>query len=72
MGAEHGKLDVQGRVEHGVGRLLEGEDPPVFGLAHVLPLGDGLPSRVGTLVVVADDAPKQTVVADRDPVVVVE
>ena len=70
--AQHGELDVQRRVEHGVGRLLEGEYPAVFGLADVLPLGDGLPGGEGSLVVVAYDAAQQPVVADGYPVVVVQ
>ena len=71
MRPQHGKLNIQGRVEHCVGRLLEGEYPLVFSLTYVLPLGDGLLCRVGTFVVVADDAPQQAVVAHGYPVVVV-
>ena len=72
MGPQHGKFDVQGRVEHHVGRLLEGEYPLVFGLAHVFPLGDGLLGGIGAFIVVADDSPEQAVVAHGNPVVVVE
>ena len=72
MGPQHGELDVEGRVEHDVSRLLIGEDPLVLGGAHVLPLADGLLGGVGPLVVVADDAPQQAVVAGGYPVVVVE
>ena len=55
MGAQYSKLDVQGRVEHGIGRLLEGEDPLILSLTHILPLGDGLLSRISPFVVVAYD-----------------
>ena len=70
--AQHGELDVQGRVEHHVGRLLIGEYPLFLSLADVLPLADGLLCGESTFVVVADDAAQQPVVACRYPVVVVE
>ena len=72
MGAQHGKLDVEGRVEHHVGSLLIGEYPLVFGLTHILPLRDGLLGGKGAFVVVADDAAQQTVVANGNPVVVIQ
>ena len=72
MGAQHGKLDVECRVEHHIGRLLIGEDPLFLGLAHALPLTDGLAGGIGTLVVVANDAAQQAVVLRGDPVVVIE
>ena len=72
MGAQHGKLDVECRVEHSVCRLLEGEDPLVLSLADILPLGNSLLRGKGSLVVVANDAAQQSVVACRYPVVVVE
>ena len=55
MGAQYCELDVQGRVEHRICRFLEGEYPLVFSLTHILPLSDGLLSRIGTFVVVAYD-----------------
>ena len=72
MGAQYGKLDVECRIEHHVGRLLIREDPLFLGLAHALPLTDGLTGGIGTLVVVADDAAQETVVLRGNPVVVVE
>ena len=72
MGAQHGKLDVEGRVEHHVCRLLEREYPLVLCLAHTLPLADGLAGREGPLVVVADNAAKQAVVLSWNPVVVIQ
>ena len=71
MCAQHGKLNVQGRVEHHVGRLLEGEYPLVFGSEHVLPLGNGLLGGIGAFVIVANDATQQAVVANGNPVVVI-
>ena len=72
MRSQHGEFDVQRRVEHHVGRFLIGEYPLVFGLTHVFPLGNGLLGGIGTLVVVADDTAQQSVVADGNPVVVVD
>ena len=72
MGTQYRKLDVQGRVEHGIGRLLEGEDPLILCLTYVLPLGDGLLCGISPFVVVANDAAQQSVVADGNPVMVVE
>ena len=72
VSAQHGKLDVEGRVEHCVGTLLIGEYPLVLGLADVLPLGNGLLGGKGSLVVVADDTAQLAVVANGNPVVVVE
>ena len=72
MGAQDGKLDVQRRVEHSVGSFLIGEYPFILCLTDILPLGNGLARRIGSLVVVADDATQQAVVADGNPVVVVE
>ena len=72
MGTEHGKFDVQGLVEHRIGTLLIGEYPFIFGLTYVLPLGYGLLSGIGTLVVVADNSSEQTVVTCGNPVMVIE
>ena len=72
MGAQDGKFDVQRRVEHSIRGLLIGEYPFILCLTDVLPLGNGLTCRIGSLVVVADDATKEAVVADGYPVVVVE
>ena len=72
MGAEDGKLDVEGGVEHDVGGLLIWEDPLVLSLAYVLPLADGLAGGVGSFVIVAHDAAQQSVVAYGYPIVVVE
>ena len=72
MGAQNSKLDVECRVEHNIGRLLEREYPLFFGIKYVLPLGYGLLGREGTFVVVADDATQQAVVTNGNPVVVVE
>ena len=70
--AQHGKLNVERRVEHGVGSFLIGENPFLLGFAHQRPLADGLLSGVGAFVVVADYAAQQAVVASGNPVVVVE
>ena len=72
MGADYGKLDVKRRVEHNIGRFLEGEYPLVLGLAHTLPLTDSLAGSEGSLVVIADDATQQAVILRGNPVVVVE
>ena len=72
MGAQDCKLNVERGVEHHVGRLLEGQDPALFGLADILPLRYGLLCGEGTLVVVADDAAQEAVVLCWNPVVVVE
>ena len=72
MGAEDGKLDVEGGVEHDVGGLLIWEDPLILSLAYVLPLADGLAGGVGSFVIVAHDAAQQSVVAYGYPIVVVE
>ena len=72
MGAKHGKLDVECRIKHYIGRLLVGEDPLFLSLTHALPLADGLAGSIGTLIVVADNAAQETIVLRGDPVVVVE
>ena len=72
MRPQHGKLDVECRVEHHVGTFLEGRYPLILSSQHVLPLGDGLLGGKGSLIVVADDTAQQTVVAGGDPVVVIE
>ena len=72
MGAQHGKLDVEGRVEHHIGCFLERYNPLILGLAHAVPLTDSLTSREGSFVVVADNATQQTVVLCGNPVVIVE
>ena len=72
MGAQHSKLDVKCRVEHYIGRFLEREYPLILGLAHTLPLTDGLAGRECSLVVIAYDAAQQTIVLCGYPVVVVE
>ena len=72
MIAQDGKLDVEGRVEHHVGILLIWIYPFLFALAYGRPLADCLAGSESSLVVVAYDAAEQTVVACRNPVVVVE
>ena len=72
MGAQYGELDIEGRVEHDVGTLLIREYPLVLSLHDILPLGNGLLSGKGSLIVVAYNATQQAVVANGNPVVVVE
>ena len=72
MRPEDGKLDVERRVKHHVGILLVGRYPLFLREAHVPPLADGLAGAEGSLIVVADDATQQAVVAGGHPVVVVE
>ena len=72
MGAQNGKLDIERRVEHHVGRFLEWEYPLILGLAHTLPLTDGLTGRECSLVVIAYDATQQAIILCGNPVVVVE
>ena len=72
MGAQYGKLNVEGRVEHHVGSFLIGEYPLVLGQADVLPLRNGLLGSIGAFVIVADDTAQQSVVARGNPVVVIE
>ena len=55
MCTQHGKFDVEGRVEHHIGRLLIREYPLVLSQTDVLPLRDGLLGRIGAFIVVADD-----------------
>ena len=72
VGVEYGEFHQVGGVEHHIGVLLIGIDPLLFGAADVRPLVDGLAGGEGAVVVVADDAAQQPVVAGRHPVVVVE
>ena len=72
MGSQHGKLNVEGRVEHGVRTLLMREYPFVFCFTDVLPLTDGLTGRVGSFVIVTDDTAQQSVVANGNPVMVIQ
>ena len=72
MSAQHGKLDVQSRVEHHVCCFLEGEYPLVLSFTDTLPLADCLSSREGTLVIVTDNTTQQAIILRRNPVVIIE
>ena len=72
MRTQYGKLNIKRRIEHHVGRLLEGEYPLVLGLTDALPLTDGLASRKGALVIVADNTAQQSVILRGNPVMIVE
>ena len=72
MGAKDCELNVKCGVKHDIGRLLEGKYPLVFGFTNTLPLTDGLTRRKGSLVVVADDTPEQTIVLSGDEIVIIQ
>ena len=51
---------------------MEREYPLVLRLTHILPLGNGLLGGICTLVIVTDDTAQQSVVANGNPVMVVQ
>ena len=72
MYSQHRKLDIQRRIEHHVGSLLERRYPLVFSRQNILPLSYRFLGRIGSLVVVTDNSSQQSIVSRRYPVVVVE
>ena len=69
---EHGKLDIECRVEHHVCCFLEWRNPLIFCFTDIAPLADGLLCRIGTFIIIADDASQQSVVLCGNPVVRIE
>ena len=70
--AEHGEFNEQRGIEHCVSLLAIWGNPLLLSLADTRPLADGLAGGEGTLVVVPDNATEETVIAGRNPVVVIQ
>ena len=70
--SEYGELIDECAVEHGVGVLLERENPFLFPSPDRRPSGNGADSGGSPVLVVAHDSPNEPVVGCRDVVVVVE
>ena len=69
---ENSQLVEHGRIEHGIGILLERENPLVLASTYRRPSVNRVLSRDATIFVIAYDAAQQTVVGCRDVVVIVE
>lgn len=70
--SEDSELHEIRRVKHHICHLLVRKYPLFFGLAHIRPLADGLTGCECALVIITDDTSKKTIVAGRNPVVIIK
>ena len=68
----HSQLIKHRRIEHRIGILLEREYPLVLTRPYRRPAMNGFLGRDTSILVIADDAAKQTVVCRRDIIVIVQ
>lgn len=69
---ENRQLIEHRRIQHGIGILLEWENPLVLSGSYRWPAADGFLGRYTSIFIVADDAAQQTVVRCRDVIVIIQ
>ena len=68
---DNGQLEKHGRIEHGICMFLIGEYPFGFARTNTGPTLDGFVGRNTTILMVANNAPKQSVIGGGYVIVVV-